>query len=132
MSLQSSLASSPLTVAAELRPPRADLDSSAGIEAWIATYHTVRGLTLNDTYVFLTDRAEGQQEEHNLRHLVANLGNDAPRDRVVPFLTAKHTIDYRLDYAGRAWEHGFRSLVVLGGDTSVGPGRCVERGWQLR
>ena len=50
----------------------------------------------------------------------------------MPFLTAKHTLGYCLDYAGRASEHGFRSLVVLGGDTSVGHGRCVERGWQLR
>ena len=131
MSLLSSLSQS-ATVAAELRPPRAELDSAAGIEAWIDAYHAVRGLTKNDTYVLLTDSAVGQQEEHNLRHLVSNLGHDAPRDRVVPFLTAKHTLDYCLDYADRAREHGFRSLVVLGGDTSVGPQRCVERGWQLR
>ena len=82
--------------------------------------------------MFLTDGAVGQREEQNLRHLVANLGNDAPRERVVPFLTAKHSLDYCLEYADRAWEHGFTSLVVLGGDTSLGPDRCVARSWQLR
>ena len=132
MSLLSSLTQSPTTVAAELRPPRAELDTAAGIDAWIDTYHAVRGLTQNNTYVLLTDSAVGRQEEHNLRHLVTNLGHDAPRDQVVPFLTAKHTLDYCLDYASRAWEHRFRSLVVMGGDTSVGPRRCVEHGWQLR
>jgi len=98
------------------------------MDTWIDTYHSVRGLTRDNTYVLLTDSAVGQQEEHNLRHLVANLGNDAPRDQVVPFLTAKHSLDYCLGYVDRAWEQGFRSLVVLGGDTTVGPKRCVTRG----
>jgi len=102
------------------------------MDAWIDTYHAVRGLTRRDTYVLLTDSAVGQQEEHNLRHLVANLGDDAPRDQVVPFLTTKHPLDYCLEYADRAWEQGFRSLVVLGGDTTVGVDRCVAHGWQLR
>ena len=102
------------------------------MDAWIDTYHAVRGLTRDNTYVLLTDSAVGQQEEHNLRHLVANLGDDAPRDQVVPFLTAKHSLDYCLGYVDRAWEQGFRSLVVLGGDTTVGPKRCVARGSQLR
>ena len=131
-SLAVSLSTSNATTAVELRPPRAELDATAGIEAWIDTYHAVRGLTRDDTYVFLTDGAVGQREEQNLRHLVANLGNDAPRERVVPFLTAKHSLDYCLEYADRAWEHGFTSLVVLGGDTSLGPDRCVARSWQLR
>jgi 5,10-methylenetetrahydrofolate reductase len=37
-----------------------------------------------------------------------------------------------LSYAERAWQEGFRSLVVLGGDRTVGPPRCVEHAWQLR
>lgn len=131
-SLLSSLRSAAATTAAELRPPRAELDAAAGIEAWIDTYHAVRGLTRQDTYVFVTDSAVGQREEHNLRHLVTNLGDDAPRERVVPFLTAKHTLDYCLHYADRAWEQGFRSLVVLGGDASLGAPRCVAHGWELR
>ncbi len=131
-SLLSSLRGASTTTAAELRPPRAELDAAAGIEAWIDTYHAVRGLTRQDTYVFVTDSAVGQREENNLRHMVTNLGNDAPRDRVVPFLTAKHTLDYCLDYADRAWEHGFRSIVALGGDTSLGVPRCVAHGWELR
>ena len=118
--------------AVELRPPRVELDAVASMEAWIDTYHAVRGVTRRQTFVFLTDSAVGQKEEDNLRHLVANLGDDAPHEQVVPFLTAKHSLDYCLTYATRAWQHGFRSLVVLGGDTSVGPARCVERGWQLR
>jgi hypothetical protein len=82
--------------------------------------------------VYLTDSAVGLQEEDNLRHLVANLGSDVPRDRVVPFLTSKHTLDYCLSYAERAWQHEFSSLVVLGGDKHVGPPRVFEHAWQLR
>jgi hypothetical protein len=84
------------------------------------------------TYVFLTDSAVGASEEQNLRHLVINLGDDVPRDRVVPFLTTKHPLEFCLGYAERAWHEGFRSLVVLGGDRTVGPPRCVEHAWQLR
>ena len=119
-------------LAAELRPPRAELASSAGIDAWIDTYHAVRSLTLGGTSVFLTDSAVGVPEEDNLRHLTVNIGEDAPRERVVPFLTAKHPIDYCLSYADRARQHGFRSLVVLGGDKRVGFPRSVEHAWQLR
>ena len=131
-SLLTSLKSSSSTAAVELRPPRAELDPAAGIEAWIDTYHAVRGLTRHETFVLLTDSAIGEREEQNLRHLVTNIGNDAPRERVVPFLTAKHTLDYCLAYADRAWEHGFRALIVVGGDATIGPPRCVDRGWQLR
>lgn len=116
----------------ELRPPRAELDTSAGMDAWIDTYHTVRGLVRDRTFVFLTDSAVGTREEHNLRHLVINLGTDVPRDHVVPFLTSKHSMAFCLAYAERAWQEGFPSLVVLGGDRTVGPPRCVEHAWQLR
>jgi 5,10-methylenetetrahydrofolate reductase len=50
----------------------------------------------------------------------------------VPFLTCKHPVDYCLAYADRAAQHGFAALVVLGGDKSVGPPRCVDHAWQLR
>jgi 5,10-methylenetetrahydrofolate reductase len=116
----------------ELRPPRAELDAAAGRDAWIDTHHAVRGFVRHGAYVFLTDSAVGAREEHNLRHLVINLGTDVPRDHVVPFLTTKHTLDYCLSYAERAWNEGFRSLVVLGGDKSVGPPRCVAHAWELR
>jgi len=117
---------------AELRPPRAELAAAEGMDAWIDTYHAVRRLTRQGTFVFLTDNAVGAQEEDNLRHLVTNLGHDVPRERIVPFLTAKHTLDYCLSYAERAQQHGFSALVVLGGDKSVGTPRCVEHAWQLR
>lgn len=119
-------------IAAELRPPRAELAAAASMDAWIDTYHAVRGLTRAGTFVFLTDSAVGLREEDNLRHLVTNLGPDVARSRVVPFLTCKHTLDYCLAYADRAKQHGFESLVVLGGDRHVGPERCVEHAWQLR
>jgi len=132
MSLIEALQGDATVIAAELRPPRAELASAEGMDAWIDTYHAVRGLTRSGTYVFLTDSAVGLQEEDNLRHLVANLGTNVPRERVVPFLTSKHTLEYCLSYAERAWQHAFSSLVVLGGDKHVGPPRCFEHAWQLR
>jgi len=118
--------------AAELRPPRAELAAAEGMDAWIDTYHAVRRLTREGTYVFLTDSAVGAEEEDNLRHLVLNLGTDVPRDRIVPFLTSKHPLEFCLSYAERARQHGFPALVVLGGDARVGPPRSVEHAWQLR
>ena len=116
----------------ELRPPRSELDASAGRDAWIDTYHAVKGLVRNGRFVFLTDSAVGAREEHNLRHLVINLGTDVRRENVVPFLTTKHSLDFCLTYAEHAHQEGFRSLVVLGGDRSVGPPRCVNHAWELR
>ena len=102
------------------------------MDAWIDTYHAVKNLTRDGTYVFLTDSAVGLKEEDNLRHLVNNLGSAVPRTSIAPFLTTKHPLEYCLAYADRASQHGFESLVVLGGDKSVGPPRCVEHAWQLR
>src|SRR5688572_10598289 len=119
-------------IAAELRPPRAELETAASMDAWIDTYHAVKGLTRDGTFVFLTDSAVGLREEDNLRHLVNNMGSDAPRSSIAPFLTTKHSLEHCLSYADRAYQHGFESLVVLGGDKSVGPPRCVEHAWQLR
>ena len=132
MSLRETLGRDRLLIAAELRPPRAALDAVAGMDAWIDTYHAVRRLARDETFVFLTDSAVGQQEEDNLRHLSANLGPQAPRDRVVPFLTSKHTLAHCLAYVDRAREWGVEALVVLGGDRHVGVPRCVEHSWELR
>ena len=131
MSFLSSLQSGS-AIAAELRPPRAELGSLGGMDAWIDTYHSVRTLTRQDVSGFLTDSAVGTQEENNLRHLVTNLGRDMPRDRVVPFLTTKHSLDFCLSYAEQAWQHGFPALVVLGGDRRIGRVRCVDHAWELR
>jgi 5,10-methylenetetrahydrofolate reductase len=119
-------------ISAELRPPRAELDALAGMDAWIDTYHAIRRLTRQHVPVFLTDSAVGTQEENNLRHLIANLGRELPHEMVVPFLTSKHSLDFCLSYAEQASQHGFRSLVVLGGDKTVGRPRCVEHAWDLR
>ena len=132
MSLLDALLTDSTVIAAELRPPRAELDSVAGMDAWIDLYHAIRGLARQDIRVFLTDSAVGTQEENNLRHLVTNLGRDVPRERVVPFLTSKHSREFCLAYAEQAWQHGFSSLVVLGGDKTVGRARCVDHAWELR
>ncbi len=117
---------------AELRPPRAELETREGMDAWIDTYHSVKRLTSGGTFVFLTDSAVGAEEEDNLRHLVTNLGRDVPRERIVPFLTTKHPLEYCLSYAERAHQSGFPALVILGGDKSVGAPRSVEHAWRLR
>jgi len=132
MDLLSALKAGASVFAAELRPPRAELAAAEGMDAWIDTYHAVRKLTRQGTFVFLTDSAVGSQEEDNLRHLVINLGNDVPHERIVPFLTTKHSLDYCVSYAERAHQHGFPALVVLGGDKSVGVPRSVEHAWRLR
>jgi|SRR5882762_7015911 hypothetical protein len=132
MDLLSALRSGASVFAAELRPPRAELATAEGMDAWIDTYHAVRRLTRQGTYVFLTDSAVGAKEEDNLRHLVTNLGNDVPRERIVPFLTSKHSLEFCLSYAERAHQKGFPALVVLGGDKAVGPPRSVDHAWQLR
>jgi 5,10-methylenetetrahydrofolate reductase len=130
--LLTALRSGTSVVGAELRPPRAELATNEGMDAWIDTYHAVRKLTRQGTFVFLTDSAVGAQEEDNLRHLVTNLGQDVPRSRIVPFLTSKHSLDYCVSYAERAHQHGFPALVVLGGDKAVGAPRSVAHAWQLR
>ena len=128
----SALQTSPHVVAVELRPPRAELESAAGIDAWIDTYHAIKGLVRQNVSVMVTDSAVGAQEENNLRHLVTNLGPDVPRSSVVPFLTTKHSLDFCLGYADQVVQHGFPALVVLGGDKHVGRARSVEHAWQLR
>ncbi len=120
-------------VSVELRPPRAELDAAAGMDAWIDTHHAVRGLVRGGTFVFLTDSAVGAREEHTLRHLVSNLGHRrAPQPRrAVPDLET-HTrvlsglrgtrVSGGISVARRSWA----------GTGSVGAPRCVEHAWQLR
>jgi hypothetical protein len=119
-------------IAVELRPPRAELESAEGMDAWIDTYHAIRSLTRSDVRVMVTDSAVGAQEENNLRHLVTNLGDTVGRHKVIPFLTTKHSLEFCLAYADQAVHNGFPSLVVLGGDKHVGRPRCLEHAWQLR
>src|SRR5919106_3848273 len=109
-SLLERLRCEPSVIAAELRPPRAELATSASMDAWIDTYHCVRSLTRGGTPVFLTDSAVGLREEDNLRHLLSNLGTDVPRRAIVPFLTSKHPLEYCTGYADRAVQEGFEAL----------------------
>ena len=119
-------------ITVELRPPRSGLSSAEGMDSWIDLNHSIRNLALKDIFVFLTDDAVGSREEENLGHLAANVGSDVPLSRLVPFLTCKHTIEHCLLYADRAYSLGFEALTVVGGDTSVGPPRCVAHAYMLR
>ncbi len=119
-------------LAVELRPPRADLSRYDSMDRWIDMQHAARGLARHETVLFLTDNAVGAAEEENLRHLSANLAQEVPPGRVVPFLTSKHSLEYCLLYAERAHAAGYGALTVLGGDRTVGPARCLPHAWQLR
>lgn len=116
----------------EMRPPRSGLGRAETMDVWIDLHQSVRRLLRDDRFVFVTDNAVGAQEEENLAHLAANLGQEVDLRRVVPFLTTKHTLDYCLMYAARAASSGIESLTVLGGDVSVGPPRCVPHAHELR
>lgn len=119
-------------IAVELRPPAADVDPEQSVEEWIDLHQLLRTLTGQGRFVFLTDNAVGKAEEENLAHILSNLPEDAPRENVVPILTAKHTLDYCLLYAQRAAAAGLDTLTVVGGDRDVGPPRCVDHAWELR
>ncbi len=119
-------------VGVELRPPRTGMSHRDSIDVWIDMYHAMERLARRDTVIFLTDNAVGQREEENLGHLTANLSEEVDRGRVVPFLTTKHSLDYCHLYASRAYGSGFGAITVLGGDTSIGPPRCVPHSSELR
>lgn len=119
-------------VCVELRPPRADLAATDGMSAWIDLHHSLGSLSRKDLFVFLTDNAVGAAEEENLAHVGANVGDAVDLRRIVPILTTKHTLEYCLTFALRAASDGFDALTVLGGDTTVGPPRCVPHGRDLR
>ena len=119
-------------VAVELRPPRSGMSYDASVEAWIDMYHSIRRLARQDTLIFLTDNAIGQAEEENLTHLTANLAGELTPARIVPFLTAKHSLEYIQLYAARAASHGFEALTVVGGDATGGLPRCFPHAYQLR
>ena len=119
-------------VSVELRPPRSDLASADGMSAWIDLHHTLGRLTRDELFVFLTDNAVGAAEEENLAHVGANVGDPVDLRRIVPILTCKHTREYCETFAVRAASDGFDTLIVLGGDVSVPPPRCVPHGRDLR
>lgn len=104
----------------------------ASVDAWIDMYHSIRRLARQDTLTFLTDNAVGQAEEENLSHLTANLAGELAPARIVPFLTAKHSLEYIQLYAARAASHGFEALTVVGGDPAGGAPRCFPHAYQLR
>lgn len=119
-------------ITVELRPPLRDLEQGLSMDSWMDMRRTVERLVERDTALFFTDNAVGAREEENLHHLVTNLDTDVSRERICPFLTTKHTLEYCLWYADRAVAEGHSALTVLGGDTSVGPERCVPHAFQLR
>jgi hypothetical protein len=102
------------------------------MEAWIDLHHALRRLTQRELFVFLTDNAVGAAEEESLAHVGANVGSDVDLRRIVPILTCKHALEYCLMFASRVVSEGFDSMTVLGGDTGVGPPRCVPHARDLR
>jgi len=116
----------------ELRPPRADLGQADSIDTWMGMASAVRRLAQQDTAVYLTDNAVGSNEEENLRHLMTNLEADVAKDRLCPFLTTLHPLEYCLWYADRAVQEGYPALTVLGGDAQEGVERCVPHACDLR
>ncbi len=120
------------TITVELRPPRSGLSYAAGMGAWIDMYHTLERLARDDRHIFLTDNAVGAAEEESLGHVAANLARGVPASRIIPFLTAKHSLDYCMMFARRAVSNGCEALAVVGGDATGPPARCVEHGYQLR
>src|SRR5262245_41433753 len=133
MSLLKSLRESKrLFLNVEMCPPRMDLPLEESVDAWIDSNRLMRKITSLGRYVFMTDGAIGRREEPNLRHVTINLGSEADRSRIVPILTTKHSLEYCLEFAQRAYGLGFRSLVVLGGDKSDETPRCVEHAYELR
>lgn len=126
------LASPDPTLAVELRPPRSGLTRGGAMDTWIDLSHSIRQLAARRAFLLLTDSAVGQEEEENLQHLAANLAGEIEPDRVVPFLTCKHPLEYCLMYATRARARGLESLTVVGGDRSAGPPRCVPHAYLLR
>jgi hypothetical protein len=119
-------------VAVELRPPQSGMSYADSVDAWIDMYHSIRRLARQDTLIFLTDNAVGRSEEENLAHLTANLAGELPAERLVPFITCKHSLEYIQLYAARAASHGFEALTVVGGDQSGGTPRVVPHAYELR
>lgn len=118
--------------AVELRPPRSGMDASRSLDAWIESHHGLKRLLDQGRYVLYTDDAVGDREEESLRLLTTNLGPDADLSRVIPFLTLKHSLEYCLLFARRASSYGLGAVTVTGGDTEVGPPRCLPRSRDLR
>ena len=116
----------------EMCPPKMDLPLEQSVDAWIDSNHLMRKIASLGRFVFMTDGAIGRREEPNLRHVTINLGKESDRARIIPILTAKHSLEYCLEFAQRAYSLGFTSLVVLGGDKSDDEPRCVEHAYELR
>jgi 5,10-methylenetetrahydrofolate reductase len=132
MTLLSRLQQPDSLIALELRPPRKDLESGLSMDSWMDMRRAVERLVDRDTALFFTDNAVGTREEENLHHLVSNLDAEVSRELISPFLTTKHTLEYCLWYADRAAAEGHSAITVLGGDTSIGPERCVPHAYILR
>jgi len=100
--------------------------------AWIDTYHAVKRLTHEGTYVFLTDSAVGTPEEDNIgTWWPTSAGRAAQRVGAVPDVEAPARL-LPVVRRPRVASKQIPALVVLGGDRTIGPPRCVEHAWQLR
>ena len=80
-----------------------DLPLEESVDAWIDSNHLMRKIASLGRFVFMTDGAIGRREEPNLRHVTINLGKEADRSRIIPILTTKHSLEYCLEFAQRAY-----------------------------
>src|SRR5256885_10671110 len=87
----------------EMCPPRVDLPLEESVDAWIDSNRLIRKITSLGRFVFMTDGAIGKREEPNLRHVMLNLGPQTDRGQIIPILTTKHSLEYCLEFAERAF-----------------------------
>jgi hypothetical protein len=80
-----------------------DLPLEQSVDAWIDSNRLMRKIASLGRFVFMTDGAIGRREEPNLRHVTINLGQEADRARIIPILTTKHSLEYCLQFAQRAY-----------------------------
>ncbi len=102
--LVNALGNGSLALSVELRPPRAELDAAAGMDAWIDTYHAVRGLVA-ERDVRVSDRQRRRRARRTQpsapRHQ-SRYGRAARSRRAVPHDEALARVLPRVRRAGLA------------------------------
>ena len=117
----------PSVLSVELRPPRAELDAAAGMDAWIDTYHAVSGLVARrDVRVphrqrrRRARRTQPAASRHQPRHgRAARSRRAVPDDEALAASSACRTPSARGRKASGRWS-------CSAATRSVGPPRCVD------
>ena len=109
-------------------------DPLEGMDAWIDTYHAIRALDAPGRRRSSSPTAPSARRKRTTCGTSSRTsGATLPRDRVVPFLTSKHSLDFCLSLcrAGVAARVSRRSSCSAA-TRRVGRPRCVEHAWELR